>query len=161
VTSNDAARELFGFLLDGGGPPMATPNVVRLIFHPDGLRPHVVNWDGVAEGLIQRVHREAVGGVADETTQRLLAEVLAYPGVPARWRALDPTVPLAPLVPVALCKDALSVRYFSTVTTLGTPQDITLQELRVECFFPADAETAEAAARYRGRLGDAVSAAPR
>src|SRR5688572_5615378 len=115
VTSNRAAQALFGFLLDGGGPPMPVPNVVRLMFHPDGLRPHVANWDAVASHLIQRVHRESVGGVADARTLALLDEVLAYPGVPASWRRLDPTVPLAPIVPVAFAKGELSVRYFSTV----------------------------------------------
>lgn len=137
VSSNRAAQALFGVLLDRGSP-VPVPNVVRLMFHPDGLRPHVANWEVVASHLIQRVHREAVGGVADAATLALLDEVLAYPGVPAAWRRLDPALPLAPIIPVAFARGDLSVRYFSTVTTLGTPQDITLQELRVECFFPAD-----------------------
>jgi hypothetical protein len=52
-------------------------------------------------------------------------------------------------VPLVFQKGDVSVRYFSAVTTLGTPQDVTLQELRVECFFPADRETEEQAARLR------------
>lgn len=141
VTSNRPAQRFFEFLLGSAAPP-SPPNVVRLVFDPAGLRPHIANWAVVAESLIQRVHREAVGGVADDRTRALLDEVLAYPGVPPRWRAPDPALPLAPLVPLSFHKGALAVRYFSTVTTLGTPQDVTLQELRVECFFPADAETA-------------------
>lgn len=142
VTSNAAAQRLFARLLDGQPKPKSKkppkPNVVRLVFDPKGLRPFITNWEAVAEALVQRVHREAVGGVKDDATKRLLAEVLAYPGVPDRWRALDPGTTPSPLVPISFRKGSLSVSYFSTVTTLGTAQDITLQELRVECFFPAD-----------------------
>jgi hypothetical protein len=149
VSGNEAAQAFFTFLLGDADPGAPARNVVRLMFRPDGLRPYVTNWDSVAEGLIQRVHREAVGGVADERTKQLLSEVLSYPGVPERWRALDPALPLSPLVPIAFSKSGFSFRYFSTVTTLGTPQDITLQELRVECFFPIDLETAQQALRFR------------
>jgi transcriptional regulator with XRE-family HTH domain len=148
VTSNRAAQRFFGLLLsDSDLEESKQSNVVRLIFHPRGLRPYVSNWESVAGGLIQRVHREAVGGLLDAVTTQLIEEVLAYPGVPQRWRTPDLGAPLAPLVPVAFQKGELALNYFSTVTTLGTPQDITLQELRVECFFPADAETERRAAR--------------
>jgi len=147
VSSNVAARIFFSFLLGELGEAAPAPNVVRLMFHPDGLRPYVTNWEVVASSLIQRVHREAVGGLADEATRRLLDEVLGYPGVPKPWRLHDPTAPVAPFVPIAFRKDDVSMRWFSAVTTLGTPQDVTLQELRVECFFPADRDTAEQARR--------------
>lgn len=154
VDANGAAKAFFGFLLEpvpassrsAGAPP---PNVVRLIFDPAGLRPWVTNWESVAEGLVHRVHRESVGGYADAATKRLLAEVLAYPGVPKRWRALDPSVALTPFIPVSFAKDGRRFDYFSTVTTLGTPQDITLQELRVECFFPTNVATEREAASLR------------
>lgn len=136
VMANDAARALFTFLL--GGSPPADGNVLRLMFDPAGLRPHVRNWEEVAETLVQRAHREAVGGVADAETRAVLAEVLAYPGVPKRWGTLDPGVVLAPIVPVTFAKGELVASYFSMVTTLGTAQDVTLQELRVESFFPVD-----------------------
>jgi transcriptional regulator with XRE-family HTH domain len=168
VTANDAARGFFSFLLGDAGPaPAGPPNVLRLMFDPRGLRPHVTNWEEVAEALVQRVHREAVGGVADDETSALLREILAYPGVPTRWRSPDPTLPLAPFVPVSFRKQDVSARYFSAVTTLGTPQDVTLQELRVECFYPADAETERQAARLRDAraapaIGDVTAgAAPR
>jgi hypothetical protein len=77
--------------------------------------------------------------------------VLASPDVPERWSAIDPTVAPPPLVPIEFEKNGVSFRYFSAITTLGTAQDITLQELRVECFFPADAATEREAARLAGR----------
>jgi transcriptional regulator with XRE-family HTH domain len=135
LRTNHAADELFGWLL-GGADPGEEPNVVRLMFGP--LRAHVANWDQTGEALVQRVHREAIGGVPDLATRRLLDEVLAYDGIPARWRTPDFARTPLPLLPIHFAKDGRELRYFSLVTTVGTPQDITLQELRVESFFPAD-----------------------
>ncbi|HKE50501.1 MAG TPA: helix-turn-helix transcriptional regulator [Actinomycetes bacterium] len=146
IHGNSAAARFFGFLLDGR-EPASSGNVLRMMFHPDGVRSHVSNWPDVAGALVARVHREAIGGVADERAQRLLAEVLAYPGVPASLRTVDPTVPLVPVIPVCFAKDGQRFEFFSTVTTLGTPQDVTVQELRIECFFPADEQTRAAAQR--------------
>ena len=141
VTANSAADAFFGWLLgerEAGEPA----NVIRLMFDPGGLRPFVANWEAAAEALIQRVHREAVGGVPDPETLTLLAEALAYPGVPSRWLAPDFRTPPLPIVPVNFDKDGLALSYFSTVTTLGTPQDAMLQEIRLESFFPANEATA-------------------
>jgi hypothetical protein len=113
------------------------------MFDPAGLRPFVANWEAVAEALVQRIHREALGGVPDLTTVALLEEVLGYPGVPARWGAPDLLGPFPkPYLPVQFRKGDLVRDFFSTVTTLGTPLDVTLQEIRIECFFPADEQTA-------------------
>jgi transcriptional regulator with XRE-family HTH domain len=146
VRTNRAAAGLFGFLLEGQ-PLTAATNVLRLMFDPSGVRPFVANWEAVAESLARRVHREAVGGVKDAATERLLAEIRAYPGVPAVWRRAASALgsPLLPVVPVNFEKDTRAYRFFSTVTTLGTPQDITVQEIRIECFFPADERTRERA----------------
>ena len=135
--TNAAAERLFAFLLAGHEPVAGPANVLRLMFHPDGVRPHVTNWPEVAQTLVRRVRREALGGMTDERAQRILAEVLAYPDVPAAVAGADPLTPQLPIVPVRFARDGRSFDYFSTVTTLGTPQDVTLQELRIECFFPA------------------------
>jgi transcriptional regulator with XRE-family HTH domain len=136
---NQAAQRFFGALL--GNRVLAAPNVLRLIFDPELVRPHVENWEVVAEALLQRLQREATGGVKDEKTQALLREILAYPDVPARFRRPNLALPLVPVVPVCFRHGASRYDYFSTVTTLGTPQDVTLEELRIECFFPANPET--------------------
>jgi transcriptional regulator with XRE-family HTH domain len=133
LRTNQAATDLFDWLLDGGNP--GTPaNVLRLMFGP--LRPHVANWEQTGEVLVQRVHREAVGGIPDVTTRRLLDEVLALPGIPKAWRTPDFARTQLPLLPVVFRKDGRERAYFSMVTTVGTPHDVTLQELRVESFFP-------------------------
>jgi transcriptional regulator with XRE-family HTH domain len=141
TTSNSAADAFFGWLL--GDRELEEPaNVIRLMFDPDGLRPFVRNWEEIAEALIQRVHREAVGGFPDTETVALLEQALAYPGVPSEWRTPDFRTSPLPVVPVEWEKDRLALSYFSTVTTLGTPQDAMLQEIRIESFFPTDEPTA-------------------
>ena len=146
VAANDAATRFFGMLLDGRTPPSAG-NVLRLMFDPDGLRPCVENWEAVAQTLIRRVHREAVGGALDAEGRSLLAEVLHYPAVPASWRVPDLGRPLVPVAPVSFRYGRETFHYFSAVTVLGTAQDVTLQEMRIECFFPLDEATAVAARR--------------
>ena len=141
---NGAATAFFSRLVD---VRPERPNVLRLMFDERYLKPYVENWDEVANDLVQRAHREAACGAPNEALQRVLREILAYPGVPERFASLDPSVALAPFVPISFRKGELAFRYFSLVTTLGAPQDVTLQELRVESFFPADAETERAAAR--------------
>jgi transcriptional regulator with XRE-family HTH domain len=140
VTVNSAAGALFAWLL-GGREVGQPPNVIRLMFDPDGLRPFVANWEAIAETLVQRVHREALGGLPDRETTALLDHALARPGVPSEWRLPDFRNPPLPVVPVEFSKDGLALSYFSAVTTLGTPQDAMLQEIRIESFFPADETT--------------------
>lgn len=145
--TNAAARRFFALLQAGREEmPPGPANVLRRMFHPDGVRPYVTNWLEVAEALVRRVRREAIGGVADERARRILDEVLDYPDVPPSLRTLDVATPVLPIVPIRYASGDRKFDYFSTVTTLGTPQDVTLQELRIECFFPMNDETRTAAA---------------
>jgi transcriptional regulator with XRE-family HTH domain len=140
LQSNNAAQHFFSTLLADSAtePPN---NVLRLMFHPDWLKPYVTNWPAVARGLLNRVRREAVCGVFDQTSQELLEEILAYPGMSDRDKSPVYDAQFSPIVTVDWCKSDLRASFFSMVTTLGTPQDIALQEIRVECFFPTDEAT--------------------
>jgi hypothetical protein len=89
------------------------------------------------------VHREVATGA--DAVVRLRDELLAYPGVPSRWRAAETLAPMPPLVSMQLRKGDLSLAFFSMITMLGTPRDVTLQQLKIECFFPADAVTEQIA----------------
>jgi transcriptional regulator with XRE-family HTH domain len=145
VMVNEAYARFTGALLGAALPPLTVipaprPNALRLLFDPRGFRPHVVNWEPVARELLLRVHREALWS-GDPATHALLADLLAAPGVPAGWREPDVEAAPALVVPVELRLGEATARFFSTLTTLGAPQDITLQELRVESFHAADAET--------------------
>jgi transcriptional regulator with XRE-family HTH domain len=148
VDSNDAAKHFFARALNGRTPGAAASNVLRLMFHPDGLRPSVANWEAVGPALIQRIHREAAGGVVDDELRALIEELFDYPGVPKAWRSPDPRVTLTPVLPVTFIVDGVTFNYFSAVTVLGTALDITLQELRIESFFPCDEATAAAARAF-------------
>ena len=145
-----SARVQAAFLDPAASAALGQPNAMRLMFHPSGFRPFIVNWEATAASLIQWLHRDAAGGRADAETHRLLEELLAYPDVPRQWRRLDLDASPAPFLPIELAKGDLRLRYFTTLTTLGTPHDITLQELRIESFFPADEATESASVGLRG-----------
>ena len=125
-------------------PQIATPgapNGIRLLLHPRGLRSFVENWEDLAARLIQRVHREVAANPWDEKMRCFLDELLGYPGVPSRCRVPDLDSPPPPFLSIGYRVNDSTIRFFSTITTFGTPQDVTLQELRIECFFPADDHT--------------------
>jgi hypothetical protein len=117
-------------------------NLLHLMFDPAGLRPFVANWPDTARGLLGRVYREALGRVIDERTKALLTELSLYPGVKPEWRAPSPSEPM-PMIPLTFTKDGVRLNYFSMITTVGTPQTVAAEELRLESMFPAD-DTTEA-----------------
>lgn len=139
VLANDAAPRFFGCFVDLGAWP-APRNLLHLMVDPAGLRPFVVDWAATARLLLARVHREAPGHAVDATTRRLLDALGRHPGVDPRRKAPEPDA-AAPLVPLAFAKDGVTLSYFSLITTVGTPQAVAAQELRLECMVPADDET--------------------
>ena len=147
LKANNGAVKLVEAFADPDAASEWGGNAMRLMFHPRGLRPHIVNWEAMAAALIQWLHRDVLSGLGGADTRRLLEDLLTYPGVPPRWRTLDLDVSTAPFLAIEFQKDDVNLRYFSTLTSLGTPHDITLQELRVEAFFPADAATEAASQR--------------
>lgn len=147
LKANNGAVKLVEAFADPAAAAEWGGNAMRLMFHPRGFRPHIVNWEAMAAALIQWLHRDVLSGFGGAETRALLEELLSYPGVPHRWRALDLDASTAPVLAIDFLKGDLHLRFFSTLTALGTPHDITLQELRVEAFFPADAATEEAARR--------------
>jgi len=139
VRTNEAAPRFFGSFLDLDKRPKPR-NLLDLMFDPAGMRPFIEEWEMVAAGLLQRVRREAVGQVLDAKLQELLKRLREYPGV----RALKPSLaPQSPVLPIAFRRGNQRFSYFSLITTVGTPQCITAQELRVECMFPTDVDATE------------------
>jgi transcriptional regulator with XRE-family HTH domain len=133
---------------------VATPprvNVLRLLFDPDGLRKVVVNWEVSARSLLNQAYRR-LAWARDETLRQLIADVLRQPGIPTRWREPDLEAPHALILPMELDLDGKIARMFSTVTTVATPHDATLQDLHVETFYPADAETEATLQAYEERV---------
>ncbi|MFL9890003.1 MULTISPECIES: helix-turn-helix domain-containing protein [unclassified Paraburkholderia] len=161
LMTNDAAPRFFNCFIDMAarkGPR----NMLHLIFDPHGMRPFVADWQIVADSLIQRVYRESVGRVIDERTRELLDELRAYPAVQTSFGrghppAADASTAAMPVIPIGFVRDGHVLKYFSIVASVGTPQTIAAQELRLECMFPADEETE---ARHL-EMFDAAPQAPR
>jgi transcriptional regulator with XRE-family HTH domain len=144
LMGNAAATKMLGALVDST-LLSSSPNLFRMVFHPLGGRRHIVNWTEVSRHLLARAERE-LGVPGDEAGAALLRELRGYM---APFDSLSSTrsarsgqaEPNDVLLPVHIRKDGLDVRLFSAIMTLGTPQDVTLQELRIETFFPADAQS--------------------
>jgi transcriptional regulator with XRE-family HTH domain len=143
LRANVGAQRLTEFLL-GPPPPSAAPgepvNLAEALVSPDGLRPFIVNWEDVALYFVRSVQADAIADGTAETAA-LLTRLLAYPGLPALSTLLPPERAEAPVLMIHFRNGATSLRMFTTIATLGTPLDVTVQEIRIECFFPADEDT--------------------
>jgi transcriptional regulator with XRE-family HTH domain len=147
LSANRAARLVFGRYGDleeilrrccGNG----SPNLLRLSFHPDGLRPHILNWTEVAPIMLMRARQEAVAS-GNEALLKLLDEVMAYPGVADACHKTQPGAKTQPTLTLDLEWGERRLRLFSMFSSFGWPQDLLTDELRIESFFPADAESAK------------------
>lgn len=138
LQANGAAARLMTMLL--GEARMQRPlNHMRMFLAPDELRPFVVDWPEVAAALLARARHEAMAAPLDLALQSTWRELLKLPDMPAP-KLSDAETP-GPLCEVRLKKGDISIGLIGAVLTLGTPQDVTLQELRVEMFMPADEAT--------------------
>jgi hypothetical protein len=138
VTANDSALAL---LTEGIAGHLLSPpaNALRVSLHPDGLAPRIVNFSEWAAHLVDRLRREAEA-YADPQLFELHDELCGYPGV-AGSEVHDDTAGRL-FVPLVLRAGTGELTFFSTVATFGTARDITVEELSIESFFPADAATA-------------------
>lgn len=138
VQMNQGALRLFSRFAPKSTDPALATNLVRSIFHPDGLRAHIVNWRDVAALTLERLERDALVHFSDESLQALRDEVLAYPDVPTDLRHARFAESSDPFLTVHLRTQGEEVRLFTLLTSLGTPLDVTAQELSIESYFPAD-----------------------
>lgn len=136
---NDSAPAFFGKFIDMAASA-SQRNLLHQIFDPARLRPFVANWAQVSQSLFERISREAPGGLLDEKTRALISELKAYPDVPFTPHSNDATAS-SPVIPIQFDLRGRTLSYFSMVSTVGTPQAVAAQELRVECMFPADDST--------------------
>ena len=144
LRANAGAQRLTTFLTAPTSDPAPTGavNLAEWLLSPNGLRPLLVKWQDVAMHFLRGVQADAL---ADGTpgTMALLQRLLAYPGIPALSQVPVLEEPQPPVLAMHFRQGAISLRLFTTIATLGTPHDVTVQELRIECFFPADAETSQ------------------
>ncbi len=121
--------------------PPVSANIVKGMLHPDGYGHTIRNLNEVAATMLRRLQAEAHAAGNPQEALDLLEECLSYPAVPENWRQLVPQDWQKPLLTVDIEKDGTQLSFLTTMTTLGTPFDITLQEIRLESFFPADDAT--------------------
>jgi transcriptional regulator with XRE-family HTH domain len=148
VAANAAVARLVG----GVDPLLLGPqvNVLRLSLHPGGLSSRIANLGEWRAHLLERLRRQ-IEASADPVLAELLTELLAYPSSGSRSARASAAGDLAGVVvPLQLVTDAGTLALFSTTTVFGTPVDVTLSELALECFYPADAATAEALRKLAG-----------
>ncbi len=108
---------------------------------PDALRPFLTNWADIVRYFIRSVEADAAADGTAETAA-LLERLLSYPEVRSVLETRAPDLAAGPVLPMRFSKGEVSLQLFTAIATLGTPQDITVEELRIECFFPMDADTA-------------------
>lgn len=140
-----ASNRAVGRLLSGVAPALLQPplNVLRLTLHPDGLAPRIVNLAEWRGHLLARL-RHQIDLSADSTLVELLHELSEYPVKREKSGRVHLDRAVAEMVvPFQLSTEEGALTFFSTTMVFGTPVDITLAELAVESFFPADAETGE------------------
>jgi len=125
--------------------PAVADNAMHVVFHPRGLRQFIVNWEEFAGQMIQILHRDVAQG--SRAAALLFDEIMAYPGFPAEWRFPRQAHSTSPVMIMHLAKGDYRLAFFSTFTTLAMPTDAVLQQIKIECFFPADDATAEIARR--------------
>lgn len=136
---NHAAGQFFSTLVS---PALSAwnHNVLRATFHPEGSRRWIVNWPVVEHHLLSRAELE-FSSADDPVGFDLLAEIRSYAGASTGNDSHPAPRPGDLLLPIHIRKEDLDLRLFTTIMTLGTPQDVTLQELRIETFFPADQDS--------------------
>jgi transcriptional regulator with XRE-family HTH domain len=142
LRANEGAARLFGTLL-APDPVPPDANVLRLVVEPGPVRDSIVNWPDVVPALLDRARREAVGGVVDPATTALVAHLRARPEVGDVLASAEsvPAGARAPVIDIRFRFRGTVVSFFSVVATIGTPVDVTAQELRVESFFPSTPAT--------------------
>ena len=147
VASNGAIPELF----EGVAAHLLRPPIdaLRLSLHPQGLAPRIANLSEWRAHLLARLRRQ-IDLTADGVLVDLMREMLEYPMPAGTGPSRSVAAEHSLVVPFKIVTRAGLLSLFSTTTVFGTPVDVTLSELALELFFPADAETAEAIRRLEG-----------
>ncbi len=122
--------------------PQGEINLALLTLHPKGLRQYISNWDAAAPAFVQRLKDEAIAS-GDPSVKATFFEYIHIAGERYVDASIAPTTQgqLLPILPLNLDIDGLKLSLFSVISTFGTPQDVTTDELRIEAFYPTDEST--------------------
>jgi transcriptional regulator with XRE-family HTH domain len=129
-------------------------NVMRLNFHPDGMRNHMIDWESTATALLRRLERDAAIHPGDRDLQDLVEEVRGYPSVDSLPRHVRAPAASDLVVPATYVVDGEEISLFTTIAIIGDAHDLTLAELRIETFWPLDHLSGERWSRLVGRSAE-------
>jgi len=147
LQANKGAIAMVEFLV-GPVKPGSAINLADALAAPDVLKPHLMNWTEVVRYFVRSVEGDsAADGTAE--TAALLERLVRYEGVRTAMSHATPPGTDGPVLPMHFQKGRTTLQLFTTIATLGTPQDITLQELRIESFFPMDDETRDVFSKWQ------------
>jgi len=148
-----AANRGVAFVNRDVAPELRAPpaNALRIALHPEGLAPRISNLASWSGYLLARLRRE-IEATRDPELEALYQELAAYPGVTTEYDPANPPNSSDILLMQELRLDDRQLAFFCTLTTFGTPRDLTLAELTIVAFYPADPQTAEA---VTAAVGDA------
>lgn len=141
IETNTAGVMMLDFLLGEDREPL--PNLARLTFDERGARELIVNFDEVGRELLWRIQREVLASPQDTELQALLDELTAMPSVNPQWRTVDLSTPAQPALVMHLQKDGVEARFITTVTVFQAPQNLSVDGLQIESWFPADEQTSQ------------------
>jgi transcriptional regulator with XRE-family HTH domain len=147
LRTNECARRLVSRLIVDPSALKAPRNLLHVLFHPQLARSRVIEWERTARTLLSRLHREALAFPENAQLAGLMGALLEYPDVPADFRRPDLSAPSDPVVALRLRADGDELAFLTTITAFSAPQNVTLDELRIESYFPLDEATASACKR--------------
>lgn len=139
LLANDAALSLTAAFVEPGA---TETNLMRLLFAADSARHIVTNWDHVASNMLRRLQRELLHAPQDDELRRLHDDLVDEPSTPAEWRTLDLADQAEPFLPIRLgLDDGTELSFLTTITAFNAPHNVTLDEIRIESWFPSDDAT--------------------
>jgi len=146
VMANTAALRFFSLFVDpfAALERMGSPGefqMVRLCLSDLGLKPYISNWQDLAYSFLQRARRALVVNPKDALLPQLIEEIMAHPDAPPNWRQPDWSTPPAPALCMILEHEGGRYAFFTMLAHFGTPQNVTIEELSVETFYPSDQTT--------------------
>lgn len=147
LRTNNGTLRLFRRFIHEPSALTAPPNVFTLLFDPRLARPYIVDWERIAHDLVSRLYRETLAQPGAMDIAALLRSLFEYPDVPDEWRQPDLSVSSDATLTLRLRRGDLDLSFLTTVTMFSAPQNVTLEELKLESYFPLDDATVRACER--------------
>lgn len=156
LMANTGAAAVMGTFLSPELAANVGRNLVHLMFHPEGLRHCMVNWEVVAGHAMARLRRDVLGRPHDQNARAALDLALSCGG--GSVSTIEDSDPLLPFLPIHFKRGGHEARFFTVLSSLGAPLDVTAQELFIETYYPADEATAKLVLALRApRESDAAT----